>query len=264
MSGNGIPDLVLFCDESHFGQKTEHANFLGGLITKGEYMQEVWATLQAAVAGMPNGSREIKWGHLSQQNYDYYDSLVKTLHSLVKARKAKLRLFCTRRDQIDSRFSNAKGSETYFNLYFEFLSSDFGLLDNRESWGTVGFALDEGNNRGTNAKNFEEKITGYFSRKCKTGATVKPQIIWVDSKDRLPLSVVDLFLGAWSYRLNGLGVGKDSGHPKRRLSDLIFGELVPDIAPAGYSTTRASFSSDLTLPQATWQNLYRQRFFKHR
>ena len=264
MSGNGIPDLVLFCDESHFGQKTEHANFLGGLITKGEYMQEVWATLQAAVAGMPKGSREIKWGHLSQQNYDYYETVVRSLHSLVKVRKAKLRLFCTRRDQIDSRFSNAKGSETYFNLYFQFLSSDFGLLDNRESWETIGFALDEGNNRGTNAKKFDEKVMGHFSRKCKDGKIVKPQIIWVDSKNRLPLNVVDLYLGAWSYRLNGLGEGKDSGHPKRRLSNLIFGELVPDIAPAGYSPTRASFSSDLTLPQATWQNLYRQRFFKHR
>ena len=264
MSDNGIPGLVLFCDESHFGQKTEHANFLGGLITKGEYMQEVWATLQAAVAGMPNGAREIKWGHLSQQNYDYYERVVRSLHSLVKARKAKLRLFCTRRDQIDSSFSNAKGSETYFKLYFQFLSSDFGLLENRESWGTVGFALDEGNNRGTNAKNFEEKITGYFSRKSKAGMIVQPQIIWVDSKDRLPLNVVDLYLGAWRYSLNGNGVGRDAGHPKRRLSDLILRELVPDIAPAGYSTTRATFSSELTLPQATWQNLYRQRFFKHR
>jgi hypothetical protein len=124
--------------------------------------------------------------------------------------------------------------------------------------------LDEGNNRGTNAKKFDEKLTGHFSRKCKDGKILKPQIIWVDSKDRLPLNVVDLYLGAWSYRLNGLCSGKDPGHPKRRLSDLIFGELVPAIAPAGYSTTGASYCADQSLPQATWLNLYRQRFFKHK
>lgn len=264
MSGDGIPDLVLFCDESHFGQKTEHANFLGGLITTREHVQQVWAVLRAAVNGMPNGAREIKWGNLTQQNYEYYESAARTLHSLVSARRAKLRLFCTRRHEIDARFSNAKGSETYFKLYFEFLSSDFGLLQNKQNWQTVGFALDEGNNRGANALKFEERLGRFFSRKTKNGSVVRPQIFWVDSKDRLPLNVVDLFLGAWSYRINKQDVGKGLGHPKRRLSALIFDELVPSIAPGSYALTRATYLPEMSLPQATWQNLYRQRFFKHR
>ena len=263
MSLGSTPDLVLFCDESHFGHKTEHANFLGGLITKGEYVQEVWATLEEALNGMPKQSREIKWGHITQQNYRYYELAVRTLYSLVKARKAKLRLFCTRRQQIDIRFANAKGSETYFNLYFQFLSSDFGLLENKQNWETLGFALDEGNNRGANALKFEDRLRTYFSRKSKAGGVVKPEIYWVDSKGRLPLNVVDLFLGAWSYRINNKDVLRNVDHPKQRLSSLIFSELVPDLVPGTYALTAATFSPKQTLPQATWQNLYRQRFFKH-
>lgn len=260
---SSIPDLVLFCDESHFGQKTEHANFLGGLITKGEYVQEVWSVLRKAVADMPRNSREIKWGHLSQQNYQHYEALVQAMYSLVKSRKAKLRLFCTRRHQVEARFSNTKGSETYFNLYLQFLSSDFGLLENRPNWQSVGFALDEGNNRGPFAVRFEKKLEGYFMRKARDGSVVKPQLYWVDSKDRLPLNVTDLFLGAWAYRLNRLDVGKSADHPKVRLASLIFKELVPKLVPAPYSLTVATYSSQQTLQQATWQNLYRQRFFKH-
>ena len=209
--------IYIWLDESD-KKGQYYSNFYGGILIEGSYFDGFISRL-SRVLDQNEIYEEIKWTNTNAFTFDKYKKVVDFLFDEMTSGFVKIRIFF-RNNQYKAIGLTQEQKENEFTiLYYEFIKHAFGLSHCK--WPGDKFVrlyIDDIPARGSQVAEFKRYILGlnrdpgfYFNNVFIR----ENDIIEVDSKKQLPLQLLDLILGAMSFRLNNKHKIKDANTGKR-------------------------------------------------
>lgn len=211
-------EFNIWCDESV--KKGEYySNFYGGVLIQSKDKDNVIKELRR-VADKIGITEEIKWGKVDDVKLPAFIALMDAFFKLVKKNKIKVRIMFTQNAKVPKGLSKHHIDNEYFLLYYQFFKHAFGLKYANPSAQSVHIRAHFDYLPDTNSRKqqFKEYIKGLESTKDFKDARLKirkEDIVEINSKDHLPLQLLDVVLGAMQFRLNNKHKLKPEGKKRR-------------------------------------------------
>jgi hypothetical protein len=198
-------EYFIWCDES-INKGKYYSNFYGGVLVKSEHLREVQVYLQQVCRKL-HFFDEIKWHKVSRHYIEKYKSVMDAFFRLIAEGKVKVRIMFTQNDHVSTHLNGRHKSEVFFILYHYFIIHAFGLPYSNNSDNDIYLRLyfDNLPNNLERRQVFKEYIIDLQTTKPFRLAHLKirkQDIAEVDSKKHLLIQMLDVVLGAISFRLN--------------------------------------------------------------
>lgn len=209
--------IYIWLDESD-KKGQYYSNFYGGIIIESGYFDGFKSRLSALLQDIEL-YEEIKWTKTNAFTIEKYKQIVDFLFDEMKSGFVKIRIFFRNNQYKAIGLTRDQKENEFTILYYEFIKHAFGLR--YSDWGTdkyVRLYIDDIPARGSQIVEFKRYILGLNQDKgfmSNNVAIRENDIIEVDSKGHLPLQLLDLILGAMSFRLNNKHKIKDVKTGKR-------------------------------------------------
>lgn len=211
-------EFFIWCDESIKKGKF-YSNFYGGVLVKSKDYEFVINQLKNSTNQL-NITEEIKWQKVDAFKLPAFQKLIDVFFELVQKDKIKVRIMFTHNVNKPLGLKQEHFNNEYFLLYYQFVKHHFGLPFANPSKNPIHLRLYFDDLPDTYAKRaqFKEYIKGLEKTKPFINAKIKirkEDIVEVNSKEHLPLQLLDVVLGAMQYRLNDLHKEKPEGKKQR-------------------------------------------------
>ena len=196
----------IWTDESDSTGKY-YANFYGGILIRSEHYEEVIQRLSVIAREVGLEKEEIKWQKVNEYTEERYKRIIDELFALLAENKAKIRIFFRHRQFEPFGLTNEQRRKEYPKLYYQFIKNDFGLIHSNPSGKNVRVRLliDDMPLKGADREDFLKAIYQLNKLKSFQKANIHindGDVAEVDSKNHLPLQVMDVVLGSMCFRLN--------------------------------------------------------------
>lgn len=214
----GSKEYVIWCDES-IKKGQFYSDFYGGILVRSNHLKEVNDTFFTLKQKL-NYPNEVKWQKITSNYLDVYLSFVDALFDLIAADKVKIRIMF-RQSAIEPKNLTALQKEHSFHLlYYQFIKHAFGLRYSNPSGEEIYLRTYFDKIPDTEEKNelFKNHIYALQSLDGFKNANIRirrEDIVEVDSKKHIELQMLDLVLGAISFRLNNHHLLKEPGKTRR-------------------------------------------------
>jgi hypothetical protein len=211
-------EYVIWCDES-IKKGQFYSDFYGGILVRSNHLKEVNDTFFTLKQKL-NYPNEVKWQKITSNYLDVYLSFVDALFDLIAADKVKIRIMF-RQSAIEPKNLTALQKENSFHLlYYQFIKHAFGLRYSNPSGEEIYLRTYFDKIPDTVEKNelFKNHIYALQSLDGFKNANIRirrEDIVEVDSKKHIELQMLDLVLGAISFRLNDHHLLKEPGKARR-------------------------------------------------
>ncbi len=198
-------EYFIWCDESDSRGKY-YSNFYGGVLVKSEDLREVQLKVDK-ICRKVHLHDEIKWHKVSQHYVGKYIDAMDVFFKLVEENKIKVRIMFTQNAYVAKHLTDKHKNEEFFILYYQFIKHAFGLpfSNNTDKEIFLRLYFDYLPDTLEKRQVFKEYIKGLQTSKPFRLAKLKirkQDIGEVDSKKHLLLQMLDVVLGAMSFRLN--------------------------------------------------------------
>ena len=196
-----------------------YSNFYGGILIKSEHVEHVLYMMHVFVSENEI-NEEIKWQKVNAFTFDKYQKVVDFIFDLLKSDLIKIRIFFRNNQYIATNLTKEHKRKEYSMLYYQFIKHAFGLRYSNRTQKDIylNIMLDNIPLKGEDKSEFINFIYRLNSDEGFQKAKIRIRmrdIGEVDSKEQLPLQMMDLILGAICFRLNNRHKIKDSNTNKR-------------------------------------------------
>lgn len=256
----------IWCDESDRDGKY-YTNFYGGILIQSEHYDFVISKIQKKLNELEI-KEEIKWSKTNQFNFENYIKIVDLLFDLLEQKLVKIRIFFKNRQYVAQGLTKEQLRETYTKLYYQFLKHSFGLKysnTNPKKPIYLRIYLDDlpvSQSERTKFKTYLYGLNNDTELKKANIKIRKEDITEVNSKDHLPLQLMDLVLGSICFRLNNKHLEKPKGQYRRGKRTIIKEKLYKHINSRirairpnfniGISTRHKSMVDKFEAPYSHW------------
>lgn len=246
-----------------------YSNFYGGILIKSKDIENVLYMMRIFVSENEI-NEEIKWQKVNTFNYEKYLKIVDFIFDLLKNNLIKIRIFFRNNQYIATNLTREHKRKEYSMLYYQFIKHAFGLRYSNKTDKTIylKIMLDDIPLKGEDKNEFIDYIfklrfdEGF--KKAKINIR-RRDIGEVNSKEQLPLQMMDLILGAICFRLNNKHKVKDSNTNRRGkrtiLKEKIYKHIcskIREIKP-GFNIGE---STGISSPEDRWKYPYSHWSFK--
>lgn len=190
-----------------------YSNFYSGILIKSEHVEKVLYMMRTFVS--ENGiNEEIKWQKVNAFTFEKYLKVVDFIFFLLKNDLIKIRIFFRNNQFIAVNLDKEHKRKEYSMLYYQFIKHAFGLKYSNKTGKNIylKIMLDDIPLKGDDKAEFLNFIYRLNSDEGFQKAKIKIRmrdIGEVNSKEQLPLQMMDLILGAICFRLNNKHKIKD-------------------------------------------------------
>ena len=193
--------LHIWLDESD--KKGEfYSNFYGGICIRSSQLNDVLQIINRKISELNLTPHEIKWQNVNQYFLPSYIEIVDMIFDLLEKDLIKMRIFFHHNQYSPTGLTEEQKSNTYQILYYQFIKNAFGLRYS-EGIERVQLRLDQmpiSNEKKQEFKSFLLRLNKEFR---DVGITLHESDIYeVNSKNELPLQIMDLILGSMCFKLN--------------------------------------------------------------
>lgn len=253
----------IWTDESvKYGAKYSH--FYGGIIIEAKNVRTVLHRINI-LREKYNWKEEIKWQKVNERWFDAYCELVDEVFDMLKCGLIKIRVFFENNN--DKRYNEALGDgDAYQKLYYQFIKWSFGfqfIERTGNSKAKLYLYVDTLPIPKIEKETFFNFVQGLNQNFLVNAYFPREGIGEVDSKNHIPLQIMDVILGAVSFRLNDMHKIKnpDTGRRGKRtkliekLYKRIYGHLseLRSGFNLGLSTGIEKNSDHWTMPYRHWR-----------
>lgn len=223
----------IWCDESD-SEGAFYSNFYGGILIRSMDLHRVLKLLKEKVEELHLEREEIKWQKVNKRMLAPYLELVNLIFDLLDEDLIKIRIFFRHNKYVPKYLTRQQMNEEYSLLYYQFLKHAFGFEYSNPTDRTIdmNIALDEMPIDQVEKKKFKEYLVHLTeSEKFKDAKIrIKEENVYeVDSKQSLPLQILDLVLGAICFRLNDKHKQKLPGSRRRGVRTIMKEKLYKQI-----------------------------------
>lgn len=209
--------IYIWLDESD-RKGAFYSNFYGGILIESNYYEGFAARLAKVMSDCGIGE-EIKWTSVNKLKYEGYTKVVDFLFEELKSGFVKIRIFFRNNQYKATRLTNEHRANEFTILYYEFIKHAFGLqFCDWDGDRFVRLYIDDIPARSSQVSEFKRFILGLNNERgfVDNGIKIRENdFIEVNSKEHLPLQLLDLILGAICFRLNNKHKIKDVNTGKR-------------------------------------------------
>lgn len=183
-----------------------YSNFYGGILIKSTDVERVLDMMRIFVEEN-NLNEEIKWQKANVFNLDKYKKVVDFIFDLLENGLIKIRIFFHNNQYIPMGLTKEHRRKEYSMLYYQFIKHAFGLKYSNKTGNPVflKIMLDDMPLKGEDKAEFIDYIQRLNFDEGFKQANIhirKRDIGEVNSKEHLPLQMMDLILGSICFRLN--------------------------------------------------------------
>ncbi|MCC8117602.1 MAG: DUF3800 domain-containing protein [Bacteroidales bacterium] len=253
----------IYLDESE-KNGTYFSNFYGGILIDSQNLKEFNERINKVITLMDLDGEEIKWQKVNAYTFPKYLKIIDELFTILEEGKAKIRLFFRHNKNIAVGLTPLQKHDEYTMLYYQFIKNSFGLTyapHNKSH--KLRIIFDEMPIGQSQKVNFKKCLMALFNTPEMKAHRVSLEwgdIAEVDSKNHLPLQMVDLILGCICFRLNDKHKAKDSVSGKRGrrtiLREKIYKHLLNRIRRLTYPNFNIGFSTSINKVSEKWSNPY--------
>lgn len=183
-----------------------YSNFYGGILIKSSDVNKVLYMMDVFVK--ENGiEEEIKWQKTTAFNLERYKKVVDFVFDLLENDLIKIRIFFHNNQYIATSLTREHRRKEYTMLYYQFIKHAFGLKYSNKTGKPIflKIMLDDMPVKGEDKHEFIQFIQKLEFDEGFRKANIhirKRDIGEVNSKNHIPLQMMDLILGAICFRLN--------------------------------------------------------------
>lgn len=211
-------EYVIWCDES-IKKGQYYSDFYGGILVRSSHLTEVSDTF-FLLKQLNNYPNEIKWQKITSNYLDVYLAFVDGLFDLIAQDKVKIRIMFRQSAIEPKNLTSLQKEHAFHLLYYQFIKHAFGLRYSNPNGEPVYLRTYFDKIPDTNEKNelFKNHIYALQSLEPFKEANVKirrEDIVEVDSKKHIELQMLDVVLGAMSFRLNNHHLYRELGKTRR-------------------------------------------------
>lgn len=183
-----------------------YSNFYGGILIKSIDVEHVLYMMRVFVSENEM-NEEIKWQKVNDFNLGKYKKAVDFIFDLLSNELIKIRIFFHNNQYIATNLTREHRRKEYSMLYYQFIKHAFGLRYSNPTKEPVflRIMLDDMPLKGEDKNEFIRYIRGlnFDEGFKKANIHIRERDIGeVNSKEHLPLQMMDLILGAICFRLN--------------------------------------------------------------
>lgn len=211
-------EFIIFCDESDKNGK-HYSNFYGGLIINSKDYEKIRQEM-SLFCNEINLHGEIKWSKVSEAYLEKYMFVVNKLFEYIQTGAIKIRIMFTHNIFIPENLTPEEKEEAYTRLYYQFLKHSFGLPFVPQECAPINLKiyiddLPETKDRCDRFKSHLVSLSKTNSFKRVPINIRKENVTEIDSKKHIFLQLIDLVLGAMTFRLNDKHLEKPLGQFRR-------------------------------------------------
>lgn len=208
----------IWCDESD-KEGEYYSNFYGGILIKSDCVEKVLYMMRTFVEECEI-NEEIKWQKVNTFNLDKYSKIVDFIFYLLENDLIKIRIFFHNNQYVPSGLNKEQRRSEYSMLYYQFIKHAFGIRYSNVNGKPIylKIMLDDMPLKGEDKDKFIDFIYRLQYDEGFKSANIhirKRDIGEVNSKEHLPLQMMDLILGSICFRLNNKHKLKDANTGKR-------------------------------------------------
>lgn len=183
-----------------------YSNFYGGILIKSTDVECVLDMMRVFIEEN-NLNEEIKWQKANAFNLDKYKKVVDFIFDLLENNLVKIRIFFHNNQYIPMGLTKEHRRKEYSMLYYQFIKHAFGLKYSNKTGNPVflKIMLDDMPLKGEDKAEFIDYIQRLNFDEGFKRANIhirRRDIGEVNSKEHLPLQMMDLILGSICFRLN--------------------------------------------------------------
>lgn len=195
----------IWCDESDKDGEY-YSNFYGGILIKSSDIDKVSFMMHTFISENQM-NEEIKWQKANAFTLEKYKKVVDFIFDLLSNGLIKIRIFFHNNQYIATNLTHEHHRKEYSMLYYQFIKHAFGLKYSNPFKEPVflRIMLDDMPLKGEDKKEFIAYIRKLNFDDGFKNANIhirERDISEVNSKEHLPLQMMDLILGAICFRLN--------------------------------------------------------------
>lgn len=219
-----MPLYHIYCDES--STTTGRFMVIGGII----FPSIASADIQRGMSNKKDSLgllHEIKWDTISNNNVDRYIELFKYFYYLTQAGKICFKAIVVDKSKYDNKKHINIKDTPFYKMYFQLLYHKFCKLWYKQNKNSL-FAIfpDE---KSSNISLLDLK--SYLNKTIRNylgGGTVVTEIIPQVSENSIVIQIIDLFIGAMTYYLNGHMSKPEASKAKKKFIQAIQEEFKTD------------------------------------
>lgn len=197
--------FLVYLDESD-KDGPYYSNFYGGIILDSDLLNEFNCRIGEVLSHTAINGEEIKWQNVNAFTIEPYMRVVDELFAILSENKAKIRIFFRHNRHKPIGLSGEDKRYEYTKLYYQFIKHAFGFTEApKDGDNRLRLFIDEMPIPNEQRKKFLGFLYGLKDNptfKRRNVQIVQNGIAEVDSKQHLPLQVMDLVLGSICFRLN--------------------------------------------------------------
>lgn len=209
---------LVYLDESD-KEGPYYSNFYGGIILKHDALDDFNARIRNIMANTKIADEEIKWQKVNALTLPIYMVIVDELFRFLAEGKARIRIFFRHNRHKPVALTAEDKRNEYTKLYYQFVKHAFGFSEApRDGDNRLRLFIDEMPISPDQRKTFLTYLYGLKETppfKRRNVYIIPNGVAEVDSKDHLPLQVMDVIMGAMCFRLNNKHKLKDAVTGKR-------------------------------------------------
>ncbi len=200
-------EFIVFCDESTVDGR-RFSNFYGGLLVGSSQYERITRRFDELKARL-NLHGEVKWAKVTGPYLEKYETLVKCLFEELRAGHLKIRIMFRQNSHVATGLTEDQIEGAYFRLYYQFIKHAFGFQFRKPQKEKVSLRLYF--DAFPETREAVQQFKGYIhalgrSLEFTEGGVflMEENITEVRSHDHSLLQMLDIVLGAMSFRLNNL------------------------------------------------------------
>ncbi len=196
--------LHIWLDESD-KRGEYYSNFYGGIAIDSSVLNDVLLIIEQKLNDIGLTGHEIKWTKVNEYHLPKYKKVVELIFELLEKRMIKIRIFFHHNQYVPQNLTLEQKHNEYQILYYEFIKNAFGLQYSHGEAGRIQLRLDQMPLSSSAKRTFKSFLLRLNDDRkfIEAGVTLhESDIFEIDSKNELPLQLMDLVLGAMCFRLN--------------------------------------------------------------